>query len=146
MQSLRKYVLFVLMAVFVASVAITPAHAQENGLVADVPFDFTVGSQHLTAGNYRVTLDGERRSFIAISQLGGRTAYSIFNQGGTPADRNGKPYLVFVRNGKDAFLTKIVMSPAQSYELPLSSREREIIAQSSTVEMVDVSTGGGGSR
>ena len=146
MQSQRKYVLFVLMAVFVASVAIAPAHAQENGLVADVPFDFTVGSQHLAAGNYRVALDGEQRSFITISQFGGQTAYSIYNQGGDSADRNGKPYLIFVRNGSEAFLTKIVVSSSQSYDLPLSSREREIMAQASPAKIVRVSAGGGGSR
>ena len=141
MQKLKESVLFALIAVFVASFAVAPAHAQSNGVSADVPFDFSVGSQHFTAGNYHVDLAGSQHSFVAISQIGGKTAYSIYNSGGASADRNGQPYLVFVRYGTESFLTKVVYSSNESYALPLSSREREIVAQASSFDHVDVPAG-----
>lgn len=145
MQSLRGKLLLLLMAVFVASIAIVPAHAQ-NGVSADVPFDFSVGSKHLSAGSYRIELGGAQHSFVAISQQDGKTTYSIFNSGGSSADHNGQPYLIFVRNGAEAFLTKIVYSSTESYDLPLSNRQREIMANASSVETLTVPTGVAGTR
>ncbi len=146
MRNLKQYVLLVLMAVFVASLAVAAAQAQSTGVAVNVPFDFSVGSKHLSAGNYRIELGGAQHAFVAIFQQGGQTAYSIFNSGGYSADRNGQPYLVFVRSGAEAFLTKVVYSSTESYALPLSNRQREIMAQTSPVEMVDVSAGTAGSR
>jgi len=146
MQSLKHYVLFLLMAVFVAWVAIAPAHAQANGVAVDVPFDFSVGAKLLKAGSYRIETTGAQNSFIALSQIGGSTTYTLFNQRGSAADRNGQAYLVFVRHGAESFLTRVVFSSDEAYTLPLSGREREIVARAGTVEQLDVSAGSAGSR
>jgi len=134
MQILKKYVLFVLMGVFVASLGAS-AHAQSAGLTANVPFDFTVGKATLKAGTYRVKAQG---AFVAFSEVGGKTIYSLLLQGGKAAERDGLPYLVFTRYGKEAFLNKIVFSGDESYNLLHSSREKEIMAHVTRGEEVAV--------
>src|SRR5580765_7630059 len=142
MQSLKGLVLFGLVAVFIASVGIAPAHAQMPGIVVDVPFDFSVGSNHLQAGNYRIESTGAMNAFVTLSQTGGKTTYSLYNQGGHAAERNGQPYLVFTRYETDSFLTKIVISPNESYEMPLTGQQKEILAKATSTEQVNVPAGG----
>ena len=140
MQSLKGLMLFGLMAIFTASVASAPAHAQMPGIVVDVPFDFSVGSNHLQAGNYRI--ESAMNAFVTLSQTGGKTTYSLYNQGGHAAERKGQPYLVFTRYGADAFLTKIVISSNESYEMPLTGQQKEVLAQATSADQVNVPAGG----
>jgi hypothetical protein len=142
MQSLKGLMLFGLMAVFIGSVASAPAHAQMPGIVADVPFDFSVGSNHLQAGNYRIETTGAMNVFVTLSQTGGKTTYSLYNQGGRAAERKGQPYLVFTRYGADSFLTKIVISSNESYEMPLTGQQKEILAQATSADQVNVTAAG----
>ena len=58
------------------------------------------------------------------------------------AERNGQPYLVFTRYGTDSFLTKIVISPNESYEMPLTGQQKEILAKATSTEQVNVPAGG----
>src|SRR4051812_44098262 len=113
MKNLKKYVLFVLMAVFVSSLAIAPANAQ-SGLVANIPFNFVVGKTAMKAGSYRVQSQG---AFVAVSGEG-QTSYVLLLPGGDAADRNGQPYLVFTRYGSESFLNKVVFSADSTYDLP----------------------------
>ena len=134
MQSLRKSVLVVLMAVFVASLMLAPAHAQ-SGIAANVPFDFVLGKTTMKAGNYRIGLQG---AFVMLSGSDGSTTYSLLRAGGDASDRNGQPYLVFTRYGTESFLNKVVFSVNNAYTLPRSSREKEVIARSASGEQVAV--------
>jgi hypothetical protein len=138
MQNLRKYVLFAFMAVFVASLAIAPAHAQSR-LKANVPFDFVLGQTTMRADTYRIVSDG---SFIALVDANGKSRYSMYLAGSDAADHyNGAPYLVFTRYGTETFLSKIVFSTDRSYDLPRSSREKELAARLNSNEQGAVSIG-----
>jgi hypothetical protein len=134
MQSLKKNLLFILMALFVASFGgASLVWAQSAGMTADVPFDFAVGKVNLKAGSYSVKNQG---AFVAFSQFGRETTYSLLYQGGKTAERNGQPYLVFTRYGSESFLKKIVFSADQSYDVPRSKREKEIVARGTRGEEV----------
>ena len=133
MQNLKKSVLFVLMAVFVASLAIVPAHAQ--GIEATVPFDFVLGKTTLKADNYRIQMQG---SFVALAGEQGGTSYALLLPGSDAANRDGKPYLVFTRYGTDSFLSKIVFSADNIYKVPRSAREKEMMAHVTSGEEVAV--------
>ena len=141
MQS-KKYGLFVLMAVFVVSIAMMPAYAQSDRITADVPFDFAVGSSHFQAGSYKIQTRGEIGTFVAFIQADGKTAYTLLNPGSDATDHKGQPYLVFNRYGSESFLTKIVFSSDRSYDLPPSSREKEILAHATPEPQVEVPLGG----
>jgi hypothetical protein len=135
MQNLRKYVLFVLVGVFVASFAIVPAHAQGR-LAANVPFDFVLGRTTMKADTYRIESQG---AFVSLVSGAGESRYSTFIPGSDAADRhNGAPYLVFVRYGAETFLSRIVFSTDHTYDLPRSSREKELAAHSNSGEQVAV--------
>jgi hypothetical protein len=138
MQNLRKYVLFAFSAVFVASLAIAPAHAQSR-LEANVPFDFVLGQTTMKANTYRIASDG---SFVAFVNAHGRAIYSMYLPGGDAADsHNGAAYLVFTRYGTETFLSKIVFSPDRTYDLPRSSNEKELAARLHSNEQIAVSIG-----
>jgi hypothetical protein len=135
MQNLRKYVLFAFMAVFVASLAIVPAHAQGR-LEANVPFDFVLGQANMKADSYRIESQG---SIVAFVDAEGRARYSMYLPGSDAADsHNGAPYLVFTRYGTETFLSRIVFSPNQTYDLPRSSKEKELAARLNSGEQVAV--------
>ena len=140
MQSLKKYVMFVLMAVIVASLAVSPAHAQGAGAAVSIPFDFSVGSIHLKAGEYRIQPSGALGTFLAFSS-DGNTKYTLLMPGDKAALHNGQPYLVFHRYGSEVFLRKLVLSAEKTYNLPSTSREKEILASSSSGEQVDIPMG-----
>jgi len=133
MQNLKKYALFVLMAVFVSSLAIAPANAQ-SGLVANVPFNFVVGKITMKAGSYRVQSQG---GFVSVSGEG-QTSYVLLLPGGDAADRNGNPYLIFTRFGSESFLNKVVFSSDSTYDLPLTSRQKELANHQASGEQVAV--------
>ena len=133
MQNFRKYVLFVLVGVFVASFAMVPAHAQSSSISASVPFDFAVGTSSLKAGSYRIVKQG---SFLAFSGAGKDTVYTMLHPGSDSGRRDGQPYLVFTRYGTESFLSKIVFSETQSFGVPRSGREKELAAHLSSGEQV----------
>lgn len=135
MQNLKKYVLLGLMAMLVGSFAVASAHAQSFGMKAEVPFNFSVAKTDLKAGSYFVKIQG---AFVTFSEVGGSTTYALLSNGGRAAYRNGQPYLVFTKYGNESFLNKIVFSSNQSYELPRSGREKEIMARVADREQVAV--------
>jgi hypothetical protein len=139
MQSLKKYVLFVLTAVLVASFAISAAQAQSAGAAVSIPFDFSVGKIHLKAGDYRIqpTALG---TFLAFSS-DGNTRYTLLMPGEKAALHNGQPYLIFHRYGNEIFLRKLVLSAEKTYNLPRTSREKEILARLTPGEQVDLPIG-----
>ncbi|HET9377560.1 MAG TPA: hypothetical protein VFO40_21490, partial [Chthoniobacterales bacterium] len=54
---------------------------------------------------------------------------------------NRGPYLVFHRYGTEAFLTKVVFSPAATYNLPRTAREKEILAGMNSGDQVEIPVG-----
>jgi hypothetical protein len=140
MQSLKKYVMFLLMAGFVASLAILPARAQSAGAAVSIPFDFSVGKLHLKAGDYRIQPSGTLGTFLAFSS-DGNTKYTLLMPSEKAALHEGQPYLVFHRYGSEVFLRKLVLSAEKTYDLPSTSREKEILASVTSGEQVDIPIG-----
>ena len=137
MQSLKKYLMLVLMAVIVASVAVSSAHAQSAGAAVSIPFDFSVGKFHLKAGEYRIQPSGSLGTFLAFTSSN-NTRYTLLMPGEKAPLHNGAPYLVFHRYGSELFLRKLVLSSEKTYNLPSTSREKEILAHVTSGEQVDI--------
>ena len=135
MNNLKKHVLFLLMAVLGTTLAIAPVHAQTARASANIPFDFVVGKTTLQAGSYRIEQQG---SFVLLASAEGRKTYALLQPGSKVASRDGQPYLVFTRYGKDSFLNKIVFSIDNHYDLPRSAKEREIMAKLASGDQVAV--------
>lgn len=127
MKSQKKLGLFVVLAVLGAMVAVVPAHAQSEGRVSvNIPFDFVVGNSALKAGAYRI--ETMEPGVLTLSNSDGRKRFALMVTDGNAASRNGDPYVVFTRYGNEAFLDKVVFSSDSSYDLVLTSREKELIS------------------
>jgi hypothetical protein len=135
MQSRKKSVLFLLAAVVVSALAITPAQAQSPHASFTIPFDFVIGQTKMQAGTYRIGTEG---NFIATVTGSGQSSYSLLMAASDAAGHSGKPYLRFTRYGHESFLTTIVFSDGVSYDLPRSSTEKEIMARVTSHDQVDV--------
>ena len=135
MQGLNKSVLLLLAGVVVSAFAIAPAHAQGSGAEFTIPFDFVMGQTKMEAGAYRIRTNG---NFVATVSGSGKTSYSVLMIAGDAVSHKGLPYLRFTRYGKETFLDTIAFAGGTSYDLPRSSREKEVMARMSSGEQVDV--------
>ncbi len=86
-------------------VVITPAFAQTGFGRVTVPFDFTVGTQLLAAGDYRVTINGVQLKLRRTDGSAVATVHTV-NTGGGP-DQDVSARLVFNRYGDRHFLSQV---------------------------------------
>jgi hypothetical protein len=127
MQYSLKPVLFAVITVLGAALAIVPAHAQSGSRVlAIIPFEFSVGNITLKAGSY--TVEQLESGIIAFGSEDGKEHQVALTVPGDSDKQSKGPHLVFIRYGSDAFLKSVVLSgDEECHELPESSRERELI-------------------
>lgn len=138
MQSHKKLLLFVLSAVMVSALAIAPAHAQSDRASFDVPFDFVVGQTVMKAGTYRFKTD---ESFVVLVSGGGKTSNLLLLPGSAAPREGRETYLQFNRYGNESFLSKVVFSNDTKFDLPRSSREKEILARVNPGDVQEVLAG-----
>jgi len=127
MQYLWKSMLLAVLTVVGAALTIEPAHAQSGSRVsANIPFDFSVGNTTLKAGSYKV--ERLESGILAFSSEDGREHKFALTFPGDSDRESQESHLVFIRYGSEVFLKRVFISGNEnSYELPESSREREII-------------------
>jgi len=107
--------------------AISGAQAQENGVKANVPFDFVVGNQVLPAGEYLVTPQGSAGQAILIRSTDSKSAAMTVTFSCASANPSKDTKLVFHALGGRYFLSQIW---AQGY-----SQGRELRKSSAEIEM-----------
>ena len=127
MQYLLKPVLLAVLTVFGAALTIVPAHAQTGSrALANIPFDFSVGNTMLKAGSY--SLEQLQSGILALSSSDSKEHQFAMTLPGDSDQQSQKSHLVFIRYGSEVFLKKVSLSGNEnSYELPESRRERELI-------------------
>ena len=127
MQYLMKAMLFAVMAMLGVTLTITPAHAQSGSrVVANIPFDFSIGNTTLKAGSY--TVEQLHPGFLVFSSNDGKAHQFVLTIPGDSGDQSQEPHLVFTRYGNEAFLKKVFFAGDQdSDELLRSRREKELI-------------------
>ena len=127
MQHLLKPVLFAVITVLGVALTIVPAHAQSGSRVlANIPFDFSIGNTTLEAGNY--TVEQLQSGIIAFSSEDGKEHQFALTFPGDSDKQSQEPHLVFIRYGSEAFLKRVVFHGNEDcHELPESSRERDLI-------------------
>jgi hypothetical protein len=107
--------------------AVSGVQAQENGVKADVPFDFVVGNQVLPAGEYLVTAQGSANQAILIRSTDSKnSAMTVtFRCGSANPSKDTK--LVFHTLGGRYFLSQVwAQGYSQGRELRKSSAEIEL--------------------
>ncbi len=129
-RKLRVLAAFSLVAVF----ASVDAKAQEFCHVK-IPFSFTAGTHSLAAGNYQV---GElTQNVLQIRSADNRTNVMVLVTGNEPGKIPNHVTLTFQRYGDEYFLSR-VSNYDRGWGLPLSKREKELIANRALPQRLDV--------
>jgi hypothetical protein len=127
MQYLLKPMLLAVLTVFGAALTIVPAQAQSGSrALANIPFDFSVGNTTLKANSYSV--EQLQSGILALSSSDNKEHQFAMTFPSDSDQQSQESHLVFIRYGSEVFLKKVSLSGNQnSYELPESRRERELI-------------------
>jgi hypothetical protein len=127
MQYLLKPMLLAVLTVFGAALTIVPAQAQSGSrALANIPFDFSVGNTTLKANSYSV--EQLQSGILALSSSDNKKHQFAMTFPSDSDQQSQESHLVFIRYGSEVFLKKVSLSGNQnSYELPESRRERELI-------------------
>jgi hypothetical protein len=129
---------FGIILTFVFVGAIASAQAQtKNIVIADIPFDFYIKNQKLTAGEYEIKklYLGGNQTTLVFQPKGGKTS-TIVTMLPLLANREmseNQPRLIFNRYGSDYFLTK-VLNPAENFGAQLPKTKGEIKLAKNIVE------------
>ena len=139
---MQKVVKATLLAIVITVLGVgltaAPAHAQAGSqVVANVPFDFFVGSTALKAGTYKVeALESGVLVFSSKDAPQQTFALSLRDDANNHSEQ---PHLVFARYGTETFLNKVFMSSANDCnELRTSDRERMLQRKQATGEEVSL--------
>jgi hypothetical protein len=125
MQYLLKPMLFAVITALSVALTIVPAHAQSGSRVlANIPFEFSVGNTTLKAGGYTVELP---QSGIIAFRSEDETDHQLALSFQVDSDKQSQEaHLVFIRYGSETFLKRVFLSGNEAcHELPKSSREKE---------------------
>jgi hypothetical protein len=119
MKRITATALFAL-ATLVAGTAV----AQNRGVKANVPFDFTVGTAHVPAGIYTINSTGSQ-NIIELRNESGKV--HIFGAGYAGGKNTETSKLVFDKWGDQYFLREVLCAHGDmSVELPVSKAEKRL--------------------
>jgi len=127
MQYLLKPMLFAVITALSVALTIVPAHAQSGSRVlANIPFEFSVGNTTLKASGYTVEL---LQSGIIAFRSEDETEHQLALSFQVDSDKQSQEaHLVFIRYGSETFLKRVFLSGNEAcHELPKSSREKELV-------------------
>ena len=120
-------------------VATTYAQFSKQLLVADIPFNFHVGSANLTAGTYLVRfapIPGRALQILNKKNGGGAMVMTHPGPDAKPTDQ-GK--LVFNRYGAEYFLSVVRSADGSlNQQLPMTKVEKEYARSAGTVQTEEV--------
>jgi hypothetical protein len=107
--------------------------AQDNGVKADIPFDFVVGNQMLPAGEYTIVNQGHVNQAILIRSDEGKTAILSLTQSCSSLNPSAKTKLVFHTMAGRYFLYQIwTQGNSSGRQLPKSKAEVELAKNTDT--------------
>ena len=125
----------ILTTVMVA-LGVAPARAQENGLRANVPLEFKIGTADLPRGVYSIAhVEGQPDVLLVRSERHGAIVRA--ERTGTGRE-GGSAQLIFRRAGDSYFLREIRFSSGFSLNLPDTREEREAVDQRAEAETLIV--------
>ena len=153
-EFLKGFTMLVLIVTLALATAVVSANAQSNAnkVVADVPFEFSVGYKALPAGTYSVQSIVSAGDGLLIQSTDGKTSALRLSEATQRIKERPQARLVFHRYGERYFLaevwngfdntgrqlTKSQEERAIANELMLASTIENAHAPSATYEIVEV--------
>ncbi len=127
MKRITAIALFILASMVSAG----SASAQDNGVRATIPFDFTVGNKVLPSGTYTIKL--EQANVVAI--VNREKSVTVLSIGYADGHRPNTSKLVFNKYGDQYFLREILCASVDmNVELPTSKMEKRAGLQEARLE------------
>jgi hypothetical protein len=127
---------FTMLALTVALAFATAAasNAQSsNRIVADIPFEFTVGGQSLPAGQYAVRAANSQGNTLIVQSDDAKSSAMRLTNPIRPNKTNEQARLVFHRYGERYFLAEVWSGSDGAGRQLLKSREERAIERESTL-------------
>jgi hypothetical protein len=124
-----------LMCGLLIGLAAASANAQST-IKVNVPFDFTIGTNLLEAGEYTVQPASAAvgSEVLALRDAAGNSRFVMMGIRREPNSKDKQPKLVFHRYGDLYFLSQVWLSAGEAgVEIRPGSHERELLASQSTV-------------
>ena len=135
-QILKGSTMVLLLVVLAFATAVASANAQSsNRVVADIPFEFVVGSETLPAGEYVLTADSQDKA-LRIQSADAKNSTARITNSLEPRRNRTNARLVFHRYGERYFLTE-VWSGADSIGRQLLKSRQE---RSAEIELASISS------
>jgi len=130
----KQIVLTLTVLALLASTTLTPVHAGlSRSVVANIPFDFTIGKKLLPAGKYSVSqvFQSSDRALSIRNENGKGNAMFLVNSAySVKAASADKSKLVFRRYGERYYLAQIWRAgDAIGHQVPISHSERVTVRQ-----------------
>lgn len=117
-----------------AVLGVSSLAAQSHNIVANVPFDFTVMNQHLSAGTYILTSENSLGPILIRGRENGASMFVLSVPASSGKVRDDAK-LVFDRLGNQYFLRNIWYAGTnEGQELKVSKTERELARNSQKPE------------
>jgi hypothetical protein len=128
MKRLTVTTIGILTAGLCLSASVARAEPQDESIVANVPFDFVVGSVQMPAGKYIVKTASDDPSVAMIESADGRHQTFALT---LPAEQRatGQATLVFEKHDNRYFLTRLMDADGDGRELmiPHAGRQHEVV-------------------
>jgi len=105
------------------------AIAQQPGLTANIPFNFTVGNTWMPAGEYTISLPTRQ---VLELRTGSHIALVVSSQSNDESNSGSK--LVFDRYGDQYFLRKVLCPKVYSLNLAIAASKAEKRARERAIE------------
>lgn len=129
-QILKGFTMLALIVAVALMTAVASANAQSSTVVADIPFEFSVGDQALPAGKYTVRSMTANGDALAIRNRDANRAAIRLTHSIQASKASDQTKLVFHRYGQRYFLSEVWTSGENAgRKLIKSSQERVIEGQ-----------------
>ena len=118
-------------------IVVSSAQAQETRVRADIPFDFIVGNQVLSAGEYMVASEGATNQVIVIRSNDRKTAILALTNSCSSSKPSDTTKLVFHRLADRYFLSQVwVAGNSGGRQLPASRFEVQLAKNNNSPDEV----------
>ena len=129
-ELLKGFSMLVLLMVLALATAVVSANAQSsNKVVADIPFEFSVGYKTMPAGEYAVRTANAQGNALMIQSANGKLAAVRLSDETDRARKNTHARLVFHRYGQRYFLAEVWNGIDKAGRQLLKSSEESAIAR-----------------
>ena len=110
----------------VATAAATTSPQAANRVVADVPFEFSVGYKTMPKGEYRIQIVNSANDALLIQSADGKTSALRLSEATSRIKNKTQARLVFHRYGERYFLAEVWSGTETGRQLLKSQEERAI--------------------